>query len=155
MTCAEALERSKEWRDGFGVSKPDVFLHASPCAFFPKQKTGCKKQGFAFGNKRGNFLCLHMSVYPYMNDLERTSHIALRRLKSGLISFWRRVADSNMALVKEYRVAQGLENKEKSLIFLSTRTRYPGHGTFSYLKREQRQRERQQQRQLRRGLLQR
>ena len=80
--------------------------------FFLNRKPGVKKQGFAFGNKRGNFLCLHMSVYPHMNDLERTSHIALRRLKSGLISFWRRVADSNMALVKEYRVAQGLENKE-------------------------------------------
>ena len=113
--------------------KTRCFLHASPVAFFLNRKTGCKKQSFAFGNKRGNFLCLHMSVYPHMNDLERTSHIALRRLKSGLISFWRRVADSNIALVKEYRVAQGLENKEKPLIFLSTRTRYPGHGTFRYL----------------------
>ena len=68
--------------------KTRCFSTCEPLCFFPKQKTGCKKQGFAFGNKRGNFLCLHMSVYPYMNDLERTLHIALRRFKSGLISFW-------------------------------------------------------------------
>ena len=113
--------------------KTRCFLHVNPVAFFLNRKPGVNT-GFRFRKQRGNFLCLHMSVYPHMNDLERTSHIALRRLKSGLISFWRRVADSNMALVKEYRVAQGLENKEKSLIFLSTRTRYPGHGTFSYLR---------------------
>ena len=90
--------------------KTRCFFTCEPLCFFLNRKQGVKKQGFAFGNKKGNFLCLHMSVYPRMNDLERKSHIALRRLKSGLISFWRRVADSNMALVKEYRVAQGLEN---------------------------------------------